>query len=226
MNGGNLCSGSGCSNWAGTPYANLGWVSDAWVSFDNGITWQQIASSTNSWFAEAATIFDSQGYWYTFMGQSGPPAVANAYSWTNWGYRSTASFNQIAIWPSTSVAPNLVIPSSWTGATQPVATICNITSGTGTGTGTGTNTGSSSSSSLSGGAIAGIVVGSVVGATIILTVLYVMCFMAGGKGKKKGSNPESTGETGTGRFDHVEESQGTDTNTEHHSDTDQGVELA
>ena len=120
MNGGNLCSGSGCSNWAGTPYANLGWVSDAWVSFDNGITWQQIASSTNSWFAEAATLFDANGYWYSFLGQTGPPAVANAYSWSSSGFVSTLSFNNIASWTN----PKLTIPASWTGANQPPRGFC------------------------------------------------------------------------------------------------------
>jgi len=52
-----------------------------------------------------------------------------------------------------------------------------------------------------------------------------MCCV-GGKGKKKGTTSEGTHDTGTGRFDQVEESQSTDTNTEHQSDGGPGVEMA
>jgi len=64
-----------------------------------------------------------------------------------------------------------------------------------------TDNNSSSSSSLSGGAIAGIVIGVIVGVLILLAVVVCLC-CGQFRGQKK-----SSGESGVGRFDSIEESR-------------------
>ena len=111
LNGGNLCGGYGCTTTG--PYATSGWLSDAWVSFDNGMTWQQLAATTGSLFAQAATVTDSNGYWYTIAGQTGPANNTN-YAWTNSGYKSTLSLTSITSWASTV---SVSVPSTFKAAT-------------------------------------------------------------------------------------------------------------
>jgi len=219
LNGGNLCGGYGCGYTTG-PYVYVGWLSDSWASFDNGVTWQLLASQTSSQFAQAATIIDSNGYWYTFAGQTGPANNTN-YAWTNSGYKSTLSLTQIASWAPTV---GLTVPSSWTGRMTVIPAICSLNTSTTTPPGGGSTGGavtssglpssapvsassgsqlSSSSSGLSGGAIAGIVIGSVVGALVLLCVLYFFCFSSLTRLRKDVKIGETTG---TGSFDQVEES--------------------
>ena len=161
LNGGNLCGGYGCGSG---PYLLQGWLSDAWVSFDNGKTWQQLAATTGSLFAQAATVTDTNGYWYTIAGQTGPANNTN-YAWTNSGYRSSFSLTAITSWGSSA---NITIPSSFSNTMLPSLGLCPVTSYTSPCT---MSSSSSSSSGLSNGAIAGIVIGSGVGAGVLLCVL-------------------------------------------------------
>jgi hypothetical protein len=126
LNGGNLCGGYGCYPGSGAlgPYTYVGWLSDSWASFDNGVSWQQLAATTGSQFAQAATILDANGYWYTFAGQTGPANNTN-YAWTNSGYKSTLSLLSIASWAPQA---GLTVPGSWTGVTITPPSVCSVNS--------------------------------------------------------------------------------------------------
>jgi len=118
LNGGSLCSGSGCESTG--PWALSGWVSDVWVSFNHGVNWQRVAETTGSLYALAATVLDSEGYWYTMCGQTGP-ANNTGYSWTSSMYKSTHSLHEIATW---GPALGLTIPPGFGQATVPKVEIC------------------------------------------------------------------------------------------------------
>ena len=195
LNGGSLCSGYGCyPTTQNTPYANAGWLSDVWVSFDIGVSWQQMASSSNSLFAQAATVTDSNGYWYTIAGQTGP-ANNTYYAWTNSGYKSSFSLTAVTQWGS---AAGLRVPSSFANVLSAPLGLCPANQPS------CSSASSSSSSGLSNGAIAGIVIGSVVGAALLLLICFTFGVQRRGgerdTGKKVDSIPHK------GKFAEVEES--------------------
>ena len=196
LNGGNLCGGYGCTTTG--PYATSGWLSDAWVSFDNGMTWQQLAATTGSLFAQAATVTDSNGYWYTIAGQTGPANNTN-YAWTNSGYKSSFSLTAITTW---GPAANITIPSSFSNTMTLSLGVCPVPSTTPM----SCSSSSSSSTSLSNGAIAGIVIGSVIGAAFLLCILYTFCVLRSrdSHDREKGKRVDSMAPKG--KFTEVEES--------------------
>ena len=245
MNGGNLCGGFGC--YSSGPLAYTGWLSDAWASFDNGVSWQQLAGTTGSQFAQAATILDASGYWYTFAGQTGPANNTN-YAWTNSGYKSTLSLLQVQQWAPQA---GLSIPGSFTGVVVTPPSVCSLNmtttsggGGTGTVTGTvsstppvvgassggvlppsvasssGSTTGSSSSSSSSSGLSKGAIAGIVIGSVVGVALLLCVCWMVMCGARRSKKDTEQT----TGRFDHVEEST-TSASAATHQQT-QEVEMA
>jgi len=172
MNGGALCSGYGCETEG--PWANQGWLSDTWVSFDHGVNWQRLAATTNALFAQASSVFDDDGFWYVWAGQTGS-ANNTDYAWTSYGFKSSHSLYQIANW---GPPMGINVPANFGRVFEPVG-LCpakNITLlPRGEYVAPATPDSSSSSSSLGGGAIAGIVIGSVVGALLICLFLYFMC---------------------------------------------------
>ena len=155
LNGGQYYNGTG---WL--------WLSDTWISFTNGATWQQLSAGASMMTPRSLSglTFDSAGYLHISGGVGGG---YNAWTWLPDNWRSTYSFNNIQQWYPTSVpAGALPIPSNFCPTSQPAAL---------------PSSSSSSSSSLSGGAIAGIVIGAVVGVALLLLICFVFSTRRGGK---------------------------------------------
>ena len=89
------------------------WLSDMWVSVNQGSLWYLVTSSTGTARSMAGTIIDPYGYFYIDSGW-GVNAAGVGFSWLGDVFKSTLSVNNIASW-----GPQLI-----SGFTAPASFAC------------------------------------------------------------------------------------------------------